>query len=120
MLTADFNIEMSLVSPNVDRYMKVLAVKMFDPKNNTPLRVLSQSVANDSAFTYANLVYHSEAVALACCIVALKFYNLPLPGQDKFDYSGIVKVWRNKSENWVKAIATGNTDADMSKESEED
>ena len=56
MQAADFNMDITLVSPYVDKYMSLLAPSHYTDKNSL-LRVLAQAVANDSAFTYANLVY---------------------------------------------------------------
>jgi hypothetical protein len=37
-------------------------------------KVISQAVANDSSFTYANLLYSTQSVAIACVIFAANVF----------------------------------------------
>lgn len=90
MQASDFNMDIALVSPYVDKYMQMMAPSHYTDKNS-PLRVLAQAVANDSAYTHANLVYSTQTVALACCVATLKFFDLKLPATEGFDYNGILK-----------------------------
>ena len=39
---------------------------------------MALSIANDSNYTYANIVYSTQSVALACILFAAKMYRLPL------------------------------------------
>ena len=64
-----FEFDIKLVNPYVERYMQLLYPNHFSSKSS-PLRILAISVANDSCFTYANLVYSTQSVAMACVVFA--------------------------------------------------
>ena len=40
--------------------------------------MLSNAIANDCSYTYANIVYSTQSVALACIFFAAKMFRLPL------------------------------------------
>ena len=63
----------------VDRYLRTLYSNHYKEVNGdkSPFMELALGVAHDSNFTYANLVYREQSVAMACVIVACSFYNLP-------------------------------------------
>ena len=108
MQAANFDLEMTLVERYVDRFMRLLAPAHYEG-GNTSLRILAQGAANDSAYTYANLVYGTKAVALACCIFAIKTFGLPLPVKDggrkvdeTFDLKPLLR--EGADERWAIAV----------------
>lgn len=77
MAACGFEFDIQLVNPLVERYMQVLYPNHFSSKSS-PLRILAISVANDSCFTYANLVYSTQSVAMACVIFSASLQGLPM------------------------------------------
>jgi hypothetical protein len=50
----------------------------FNSKNLlSPLRIIAAAVTNDSCYTYANLVYSTQSVAMAVAIYATQVLGLP-------------------------------------------
>ncbi len=47
------------------------------PENETEIIKFGLRIANDSFYTYANLLYKTYVVALACIVISAKFLNIP-------------------------------------------
>lgn len=80
--TCDFELGLVPVTPYVDRYMSKMYPSHY--RYGSRLVPIAISVANDSAYTYANLVYSTQSVAFACCIFAAKMFGLPLIFKDSY------------------------------------
>ena len=70
------------VTPYVERFMAKMYPNHY--RFGSRLVPVALSVANDSAYTYANLVYGTQSVAFACCIFAAKMFGLPLIFKDSY------------------------------------
>lgn len=73
----NFKIDILLVNEYADRYLRLMYPSHMSPQS--PLRVVSNAVCNDSCYTYANLCFETYSVALACLLIASQMLNLPLP-----------------------------------------
>ena len=70
------------VTPYVDRFMTKMYPNHY--RYGSRLVPVALSVANDSSYTYANLVFTTQSVAFACCVFAAKMFGLPLMFKDSY------------------------------------
>lgn len=68
----NFDININLPNDFIYVYSSILY-----PDNEEDIIQYSIRIANDSFYTYVNLIYKNYVVAIACIIVAAKFLSLP-------------------------------------------
>ena len=80
--TCDFELDIKPVTPYVERFMWLMYPNHY--RAMSPLVNIAASVANDSCYTYANLVFSIQSVALAVCIFSAKIFGLPIIFKDSY------------------------------------
>ena len=61
------------------RYTRILYDPLLSPQSMESLQKFGEAVANDSYFTYVNLTYPIQTVALACVLLASARYQYQVP-----------------------------------------